>query len=159
VFTDEYISYRGLDKDYVRKVINHAERYVEGNVHTNAIENFWSLLKRTIKGTYVSVQPFHLFRYLDEQAFRFNNRKDDDAGRFVEALSSIVGRRLTYKLYAFSISFPNTRLAPTLVEMMPWEIQKVTPGISFLLGRDFLGQCESFTYDGTQRTYSLTTDR
>ena len=70
----------------------------------------------------------------------------------------------TYKaeprnLYAFSISFPNTRLAPTLVEMMPWEIQKVTPGISFLLGRDFLGQCESFTYDGTQRTYSLTTDR
>ena len=58
------------------KVIDHAKTYVEGNVHTNGIENFWSLLKRGIHGTYVSVEPFHLFRYVDEQAFRYNNRKD-----------------------------------------------------------------------------------
>jgi transposase-like protein len=71
VFTDELASYTGLDKDYVHQFVNHAERYVEGNVHTNGIENFWSLLKRSLKGTYVSVEPFHLFRYLDEQAFRY----------------------------------------------------------------------------------------
>jgi transposase-like protein len=96
VFTDEYISYRGLDQNYVHQVINHAERYVDGNVHTNGIENFWSLLKRTLKGTYVSVEPFHLFRYLDEQSFRFNERHGTDATRFSEALSAIVGKRLTY---------------------------------------------------------------
>src|SRR5208282_5104411 len=98
VFTDELASYIGLEKDYVHQFVNHAEKYVEGNVHTNGIENFWSLLKRGIKGTYVSVEPFHLFRYLDEQAFRYNERKHDngDAGRFVEAASSIFGRRLTY---------------------------------------------------------------
>jgi hypothetical protein len=77
-------------------VINHAEEYARGKVHTNDIENFWSLLKRSIKGTYVSVEPFHLFRYLDEQAFRYNARKIDDAGRFVHVLRQIVGRRLTY---------------------------------------------------------------
>ena len=99
LFTDELASYTGLDKEYVHQVINHAETYVQGNIHTNGIENFWSLLKRTIKGTYVSVEPFHLFRYLDEQSFRFNERRheDGDAGRFVEALGSIVGRRLTYR--------------------------------------------------------------
>ena len=97
IFTDEWIAYRGLDREYLHNVINHAETYVNGNVHTNRIENFWSLLKRGLKGTYVSVEPFHLFRYLDEQAFRFNNRKDNDAGRFTEALSGITGRRLTYK--------------------------------------------------------------
>jgi transposase-like protein len=75
VFTDELASYTGLDKDYVHRSVNHAEKYVEGNVHTNGIENFWSLLKRGLKGTYVSVEPFHLFRYLDEQAFRYNERK------------------------------------------------------------------------------------
>jgi ISXO2-like transposase domain len=69
---------------------------VNGAVHTNGCENFWSLLKRTIKGTYVSVEPFHLFRYLDEQAFRFNNRKDTDSGRFAETLNRVTGRRLTY---------------------------------------------------------------
>ncbi len=97
VFTDEYISYRGLNPEYVHKVINHAERYVDGKIHTNGIENFWSLLKRTIKGTYVSVEPFHLFRYLDEQSFRFNERRATDGWRFMEAVRSIVGKRLTYK--------------------------------------------------------------
>lgn len=76
--------------------MNHAEKYVEGNVHTNGIENFWSLLKRTIGGTYVSVEPFHLFRYLDEQAFRFNNRKLTDHQRFSIAIEQVVGRRVTY---------------------------------------------------------------
>ena len=76
--------------------MNHAEKYVEGNVHTNGIENFWSLLKRGLKGTYVSVEPFHLFRYLDEQAFRYNERKGSDRDRFVEAAGSVFGRRLTY---------------------------------------------------------------
>ena len=77
--------------------MNHAEEYVRGNVHTNGIENFWSLLKRGLKGTYVSVEPFHLFRYLDEQAFRYNERKDNDGGRFMRVLSQVTGRRLTYK--------------------------------------------------------------
>ena len=77
-------------------MIDHAERYVEGRVHTNGLENFWSLLKRGLKGTYISVEPFRLFRYLDEQSFRFNNRKEDDAYRFDLAVSQIVGKRLTY---------------------------------------------------------------
>src|SRR5262249_61402187 len=89
--------YNDLSRDYTHKVIDHAETYVEGKVHTNGHENFWSLLKRGIKGTYVSVEPFHLFRYLDEQVFRFNTRKASDAGRFVQALRRIVGKRLTYK--------------------------------------------------------------
>jgi ISXO2 transposase-like protein len=72
-------------------------RIREGECHTNSIENFWSLLKRGIKGTYVSVEPFHLFRYLDEQSFRFNTRKDNDQGRFMAAMSSIVGKRMEYK--------------------------------------------------------------
>jgi transposase-like protein len=74
LFTDEWRPYRGLDEDYIHQVINHGIEYVKGNVHTNGIENFWSLLKRTIKGTYVSVEPFHLERYLAEQTFRFNER-------------------------------------------------------------------------------------
>jgi transposase-like protein len=97
VFTDELASYVGLDADYVHQFVNHAEKYVDGNIHTNGIENFWSLLKRGLKGTYVSVEPFHLFRYLDEQAFRYNERKGDDGDRFAEILSRIAGRRLTYK--------------------------------------------------------------
>jgi hypothetical protein len=82
--------------------VNHLERYVQGNVHTNGIENFWSLLKRSLGGTYVSVEPFHLFRYVDEQAFRFNHRKDaagnalNDSDRFQLALSQIAGKRLTF---------------------------------------------------------------
>ena len=94
--TDALASYNGLDTEYEHKVLDHAECYVQGTVHTNGIENFWSLLKRGLSGTYVSVEPFHLFRYLDEQVFRFNNRKLDDAGRFLRAASDIIGRRLTY---------------------------------------------------------------
>jgi hypothetical protein len=96
VHTDAHFSYQGISHDYTHNVIDHAEAYVDGNVHTNSCENFWSLLKRTIKGTYVSIEPFHLFRYLDEQAFRFNKRKLTDAARFVLALNGIVGKRLTY---------------------------------------------------------------
>jgi transposase-like protein len=97
VHTDAFSSYTGLTADYAHKVIDHAEAYVDGVVHTNGMENFWSLLKRGLNGTYVSVEPFHLFRYLDEQAFRFNNRKGlSDFDRFRLATSQIVGRRLTY---------------------------------------------------------------
>lgn len=96
-FTDALSSYNDLSRNYTHKVIDHAEAYVEGKVHTNGLENFWSLLKRAIKGTYVSIEPFHLFRYLDEQAFRYNARKADDATRFVRVLAAIVGKRLTYK--------------------------------------------------------------
>ena len=71
--------------------------HAHGDGHTNGLENFWSLLKRTIKGTYVSVEPFHLFRYLDEQAFRFNERKDTDLGRFLTAIVGIIGKRLSWK--------------------------------------------------------------
>jgi len=96
VHTDALQSYAGLDREYVHNVIDHAECYANGNVHTNGMENFWSLLKRAIKGTYVSIEPFHLFRYLDEQAFRFNQRDDVDGGRFKNAIKGVVGRRLTY---------------------------------------------------------------
>jgi len=95
LYTDALASYAGLT-EYDHQVIDHAEAYVRGNVHTNGLENFWSLLKRAIKGTYVSVEPFHLFRYLDEEAFRFNARKLTDAKRFLEVLRTIVGRRVTY---------------------------------------------------------------
>ncbi len=101
LYTDALKSYDGLTQEYAHKVIDHAEKYVDGKVHTNGLENFWSLLKRGINGTYVSVEPFHLFRYLDEQAFRYNNRGNraepmTDAQRFQAALSQIVGKRLTY---------------------------------------------------------------
>lgn len=97
LFTDEWRSYQGLEEKYVHEVINHSIEYVRGNVHTNGIENFWSLLKRTIKGTYVSVEPFHLSKYLDEQMFRFNERKGNDKDRFLKAVGNIVGKRLTYE--------------------------------------------------------------
>jgi ISXO2-like transposase domain/Transposase zinc-ribbon domain len=106
IFTDELPSYNQLAPDYVHNVINHAEQYVRGNVHTNGMENFWSLLKRAIRGTYVSVEPFHLFRYLDEEAFRFNERRheDGDQGRFMEVCRKVFevcrkvfGKRLMYK--------------------------------------------------------------
>lgn len=96
IFSDELKSYQGLD-EYQHEVINHAIEYVNGNTHTNTIENFWALLKRGLHGTYVSVEPFHLFRYIDEQAFRYNNRKDmNDGDRFEAAMRQIVGKRLTY---------------------------------------------------------------
>lgn len=97
IFSDELRSYDGLDNDYRHAVINHAVEYVNGNVHTNTMENFWSLLKRGLHGTYISVEPFHLFRYIDEQAFRYNNRKATDAERFASVMKQIVGRRITYK--------------------------------------------------------------
>ncbi len=97
VYSDALRSYSGLESRYVHNVINHAEKYVDGLVHTNGIENFWSLLKRTLKGTYISVEPFHLFRYLDEQSFRFNTRKGNDSDRFLKAAQNITGKRVTYK--------------------------------------------------------------
>ena len=97
LYTDALPSYLGLDGDYMHGIIDHAERYVDGQVHTNGLENFWSLLKRSLNGTYVSVEPFHLFRYLDEQAFRFNERGTNDAERFENTVDGILGRRLTYE--------------------------------------------------------------
>jgi transposase-like protein len=97
LYTDALRSYDRMEaRGYFHKVVDHAEAYVDGAVHTNGLENFWSLLKRALKGTYVSVEPFHLFRYLDEQAFRFNNRKGTDAMRFAFALKGIINKRLTY---------------------------------------------------------------
>ena len=82
--------------EYAHQVVDHAVKYVDGKVHTNGLENYWSLLKRGINGTYVSVEPFHLFRYLDEQSYRYNNRKMNDGERFSMAVSGIVGKRLTF---------------------------------------------------------------
>jgi transposase-like protein len=100
-FTDEMAGYKGLEGEYEHNIIDHANKYVNGRIHTNGMENFWSLLKRGLNGTYVSVEPFHLFRYLDEQVFRYNNRatkkvKVTDSQRFDMAVSNIVGKRLTF---------------------------------------------------------------
>lgn len=95
--TDAFAAYRHLSGEYTHAVVDHATEYVRGHVHTNGCENFFSLLKRTIKGTYVSVEPFHLGAYLDEQSFRFNEREGVDADRFRTVLSSVMGKRLTYK--------------------------------------------------------------
>ncbi len=101
LYSDALKSYDGLAQDYAHKVIDHAERYVDGQIHTNGLENFWSLLKRGIAGSYVSVEPFHLFRYLDEQVFRYNNRgnrenKVTDSDRFDMIVRKIIGKRLTF---------------------------------------------------------------
>ena len=101
LYTDALLSYEGLGADYAHQVVDHAVEYVNGRIHTNGLENFWSLLKRGINGTYVSIEPFHLFRYLDEQTFRYNNRatKDNpltDSDRFSAVLSQVAGKRLTY---------------------------------------------------------------
>ena len=97
LYTDEFNSYDNLPEGITREFVNHLHSYVMGRVHTNGMENFWSLLKRTLKGTYVSVDPVHLQAYVDEQAFRFNNREFRDADRFVSVLSQIAGHRLTFK--------------------------------------------------------------
>ena len=98
LYSDDLRSYDGLAGEYAHEVIDHAVKYVDGHVHTNGLENYWSLLKRGLNGTYVSIEPFHLFRYLDEQAYRFNNRKNaNDFDRFRMAASQIVGKRLTWK--------------------------------------------------------------
>jgi transposase-like protein len=101
LYSDALKSYDGLAQEYAHQVIDHAEKYVDGQVHTNGLENFWSLLKRGIAGTYVSVEPFHLFRYLDEQVFRYNNRgnrenKVTDSDRFDMIVRKIIGKRLTF---------------------------------------------------------------
>ncbi len=99
VYTDDAVPYDKLHWRYVHDVVNHAETYVKGQVHTNSLENFWSLFKRHLRGTYVAVEPFHLDRYLDEQVFRFNNRQKpmDDYARFEKVLSQVAHKRLTYK--------------------------------------------------------------
>jgi len=103
IYTDQAVSYeKALSKNYVHEMVNHLEKYVDGRVHTNGLENFWSLLKRSLHGSYVAVEPFHLFRYVDEQVFRYNNRKHEngkpitDGERFELALAQIGGKRLTY---------------------------------------------------------------
>jgi transposase-like protein len=101
LYSDEWVAYKGLETDYQHQVVDHAMKYVDGRVHTNGLENFWSLLKRGLSGTYVSVEPFHLFRYLDEQMFRYNNRatKDNplsDSDRFSYVVSKLFGKRLTF---------------------------------------------------------------
>jgi transposase-like protein len=102
VYTDEWIGYKSLrEKEFIHEIVNHVDTYVRGQVHTNGIENFWSVLKRTLKGTYVAVEPYHLQRYVDEQVFRFNNRATqdnplNDADRFSAVLTQVTGKRLTY---------------------------------------------------------------
>lgn len=97
IYSDALKSYEGLSDEYQHAVIDHAVEYVNGQVHTNTMENFWSLLKRGLHGTYISVEPYHLFRYIDEQAFRYNNRRNmDDSDRFDLAVRQIVGKRLTW---------------------------------------------------------------
>ena len=101
LFTDTFGAYKGLENEFAHQIVDHALRYVDGRVHTNGLENFWSLLKRSLGGTYVSVEPFHLFRYLDEQSFRYNFRgtKENpmtDADRFSIAASQLVGKRITF---------------------------------------------------------------
>jgi transposase-like protein len=97
VLTDAWHGYRGLSADFIHNYVNHMQEYVRGHIHTNGIENFWSLLKRAIKGTYVQVEPYHLHRYVEEQAFRYNERFGKDGDRFLTVLRGIVGRRITYK--------------------------------------------------------------
>jgi transposase-like protein len=101
LYTDTAVVYDKLAQTYAHEMVNHLEGYVQGRVHTNGLENFWSLLKRSLNGSYVAVEPFHLFRYVDEQVFRYNNRgtrkeKITDADRFNLALSQIAGKRLTF---------------------------------------------------------------
>ena len=97
LYTDTHNSYTGLEHDFAHATIDHAERYVDGRVHTNGLENFWSLLKRGLHGTYVSVEPFHLFRYLDERVFTYNERGLTDAGRFGLLMQAVSGRRITFR--------------------------------------------------------------
>ncbi|HEY6251261.1 MAG TPA: IS1595 family transposase [Candidatus Angelobacter sp.] len=115
LYTDEWLGYDGLKDHYSHEVINHAESYVRGLVHTNGMENFWSLLKRGLHGTYVSVEPFHLFRYIDEQAFRYNHRATKkqhitDADRFRMVTSQVAGKRITYQELTGKVGKPHPGL-------------------------------------------------
>jgi transposase-like protein len=102
IYTDSAVAYEsGLQRRFVHDIVNKTQEYVRGRVHVNGMENFWALMKRSLKGTYVAVEPFHLSRYVDEQVFRFNNRatKDNplnDSDRFVFLVSQVLGHRLTY---------------------------------------------------------------
>jgi hypothetical protein len=97
IITDTHAGYVGLSPEYVHQFIDHAEKYVDGIVHTNGIENFWSLFKRCIKGTHIAVDPVHLIAYVDSEAFRFNHRKANDGQRFLGVANSVTGKRLMYK--------------------------------------------------------------
>jgi transposase-like protein len=97
VYTDGFPAYRGLDQNYIHGVIDHAYEFVRENVHTNSIESFWSVLKRTIKGTYIAPRPWHLQRYIEEQVHRFNVREKTDGERFPVVVKQTDGKRLTYK--------------------------------------------------------------
>jgi transposase-like protein len=110
VYTDAWAAYNDLAFSYNHRVVDHAVQYVNGSIHTNSIENFWSCLKRTLGGTYIAARPFHLDAYLGEQVFRFNERGDNDGGRFAKALKGADGRRLTYA--ALTASHPRWRLKP-----------------------------------------------
>ncbi|HRJ87094.1 MAG TPA: IS1595 family transposase [Pyrinomonadaceae bacterium] len=106
LYTDQWEAYELLASDYIHEAVNHSIEYVRGNIHTNSIENFWSLMKRTIRGTYVSVAPEHLQKYVEEQSFRYNERKGNDQLRFIGVLRSISGKRLTYEqLIGYQISW------------------------------------------------------
>lgn len=113
VITDELASYKGLDQHYQHLVINHAEKYVDGQVHTNGLENFWSLLKRGLGGTYVSVRPYHLHRYLDEQVFRYNGREMEDVERVLSVLGKVAGKRVTYKELTGKVPAPTPTPQPS----------------------------------------------
>jgi transposase-like protein len=97
VYTDAHGGYSELWKRFTHATVDHAKEYVRGSIHVNGVENFWSLFKRCIKGTWVHLSPFHLQRYSDEEAFRFNNRRMDDAGRFLAVMKGVAGRRITYR--------------------------------------------------------------
>jgi transposase-like protein len=121
LYSDALMSYAGLATDYAHQVVDHAVQYVDGRVHTNGLENFWSLLKRGISGTYVSVEPFHLFRYLDEQTFRYNNRKNmNDGQRFTLAMSQIGGKRLTYSDLTGKSTSPHHETTGTRETQVPF---------------------------------------
>jgi transposase-like protein len=97
LYTDAWQAYRNMDLAYMHDFVDHAEAYVKGAVHTNGLENFWALFKRCVKGTHVSIEPFHLGAYVDSEAFRFNNREFKDGERFLLAVAGFAGKRLTYK--------------------------------------------------------------
>lgn len=96
LMTDEFLGYKHMNKQFIHDAVNHSVEYVRGNIHTNGIENFWSLMKRTIKGTYISIEASHLQSYVEEQCFRYNNRETNDLGRFMELVKSVGGKRVTW---------------------------------------------------------------
>jgi len=120
IMTDTLAGYQGLESPFVHAVVNHAEKYVDGIVHTNGLENFWTLFKRCIKGTHVSVEPFHLFRYLDAEGFRFNNRDVKDRDRFLMALQGMTGKRLTYKQLTATLEGAPEAATAGQAAIAPW---------------------------------------